>query len=71
MDAVGASVTMITPMNKGRKVFRECTVTEYINAYDGEDWQYYWKCIDTTSGDQFTFDWSDIVSGLIYFNSSY
>jgi hypothetical protein len=69
MDAVGASVTLTIAMNKRRKVFRECEVTEYIAAYNGDDWHYYWKCNDD-NGDEFTFDWDDIVHGRANFNAT-
>jgi hypothetical protein len=66
MDAVGASVTLTIVLNKRRKVFRECEVTEYISAYNEDGWYYYWKCVDT-SGDEFIFDWDDIVHGRVNF----
>jgi|AACY02.15.fsa_nt_gi hypothetical protein len=66
MDAIGASVSLIMAVNKRRKVFRECVVTEYIAAYNGDDWNYYWKCTDENEN-EFTFDWSDIVSGRVSF----
>lgn len=67
MDAIGASVSLVLAVNKRRKVFRECVVTEYIAAYNGDDWHYYWKCVDENE-DEFTFDWSDIVSGRVNFS---
>jgi hypothetical protein len=67
MDAVGTSVSLILAVNKRRKVYRECNVTEYITAYDGDDWHYYWKCVDPNTEDEFTFDWDDIVAGRVSF----
>jgi len=48
-------------------VFRTCEVTEYISAYNGDDWNYYWKCVDPNTEDEFTFDWTDIISGRVNF----
>jgi len=66
MDAVGASVTLTIAVNKRRKVFRECVVSEYVSAYNGDDWFYYWKCVDPND-EEFTFDWEDIIHGRVNF----
>ena len=66
MDAVGKTVQMTIACSKKRKVFRECTVSEYIQSYDGDDWSCYWACIDENGNDH-SFDWQDIVDGYVYF----
>jgi hypothetical protein len=66
MDAVGRTVHMTIARSKNRKVFHECTVTEYIQSYDGCDWSYYWTCLNE-HGNTLSFDWDDIVQGSVSF----
>lgn len=66
MEAVGKTVQLTIAQSKNRKVFRECTVTEYVQTYDGSEWSYYWACLDD-EGRELSFDWHDIVNGVAAF----
>ena len=70
MEAVGSRVQLTIAASKRRKVFRECTIYEYVaESYDIEGTKYtYWKCA-CDDGNEFTIDWSDIVSGRVHFHS--
>lgn len=70
MEAIGSRITLTIAKTKKRTVFRECTIYEYVaESYDIEGTKYtYWKCADD-EGNDFTIDWSDIVSDRVHFHT--
>lgn len=68
MEAVGSRVQLTIAASKRRKVFRVCTIYEYVaESYDESGTKYtYWKCYDD-DGNEMTFDWNDILHGRVAF----
>ena len=64
MDAVGRSVVLTVLKSKKRKIFRECTVTEYVYSLHGT----YWNCVDNYTDETVSFDWTDIINGRVSFS---